>query len=212
MDARSTGLRWFHTRFDVRDGASEPAPEHRVELWLGAADGDEAATIAADVETTWMAEPTQLRVVTTRTELEPLPATAGPTCLHPDVADLATRQWGLVEGCLVQVLPDVDAVASEWLEVCDGRTRDAEATLNRVHLWDLLDDAEDTPDADHDIATGLALAWQDSLDQVPGADRIVVELHDSDDGPQLTVFRCIDGGQRDDVAGTTAPQARRLSA
>jgi hypothetical protein len=201
MEAQATNLRWFNAGFELRDLPRRPgSPHDRVELWLGAADRAEAARMLIRLEERWIAEARRPRRVAHRQPLAPVRPEARDQ-MHPDLVEVARRPWAVIEGCLTHDLPDADVIALELLELSGGSTQAAEGMLNRVHLWDLLDEDDTDPSDDLALAAGLAGAWQAAIDRVPGAGPVVVELHASAEGPHLTAFRCTVPGASQPASG-----------
>ncbi|MBO9532568.1 MAG: hypothetical protein J7513_06325 [Solirubrobacteraceae bacterium] len=190
LKASTARLQWFQAGFDLRDlSRAATAGPRSVELWLGAADRAEAVQMAAAREVRLAGRAEHTRRIAQRRPLAPLVPSVR-EALAPELAELADRPWAIVEGCLVQAIEDADIIAAEWLEVTGGDVTVAERSINRLHLWDALDDEE--PGEEHDdlaAAAALARAWQRRLARVPGAERVVIELTSSADGPELTAFR-----------------------
>ena len=81
----------------------------------------------------------------------------------------------------------------EWWTQLDGECRAIEATINHLHLWDVIDpDAEDVPpEAMRHLAAVLAKTWRAALrEQWPDREFDVSITDEPDDyGPTITVAR-----------------------
>lgn len=119
---------------------------------------------------------------------------------------LSRRRFRLVDGVLAPDHPEAQELAATWMSASEGRQTSAEATMNHVHLWDLLDESareddeyvdwDDRSATDPDLVKqhfedtlAIAYGWQRGFDDAALGVPVVIEVTDGGPyGPEVTAF------------------------